>query len=169
MNVHHNLLSCPALCTGPSERADAHFDAEAVDPETGGALAAAAGQSDIHLADQRALLSRADKRAIREEAWHTAGRLLCWADRFAAGDANFQKSADMQNSADIWRRVEAKQDAYIALSDRIWGMPELNFQETRSSAEHAAMLEAEGFRVTRGLAGIPTAIMGEAGEGGPVI
>src|SRR4051794_19930639 len=31
------------------------------------------------------------------------------------------------------------------------------------------MLEREGFKVTKDLAGIPTAIMGEAGEGGPVI
>ena len=31
------------------------------------------------------------------------------------------------------------------------------------------MLEAEGFRVERGFAGLPTAVMGEAGEGGPVI
>jgi aminobenzoyl-glutamate utilization protein B len=75
----------------------------------------------------------------------------------------------MQNSADVWREVEAKQDDFIGLSDRIWGMPELNFQEHRSSAEHVAMLEAHGFRVTTGIAGIPTAIMGEAGEGGPVI
>src|SRR5579875_3228142 len=75
----------------------------------------------------------------------------------------------MQNSAKIWRNVEAKQEPFIALSDRIWGMPELNFEEFRSAAEHVAMLEAEGFRVTKGLAGIPTAIMGEAGEGGPVI
>jgi aminobenzoyl-glutamate utilization protein B len=75
----------------------------------------------------------------------------------------------MQNSDDIWTRVEAKQDAYIALSDRIWGMPELNYQEHRSAAEHVAALQAEGFRVTTGLAGIPTAVMGEAGEGGPVI
>ncbi len=75
----------------------------------------------------------------------------------------------MQNSEDIWNRVEAKQDAYIGLSDRIWDMPELNFQEHRSSAEHIAALQAEGFRVTTGVAGIPTAIMGEAGEGGPVI
>ncbi len=44
----------------------------------------------------------------------------------------------MQNSDDIWRRVDAKQDAYIALSDRIWGMPELNYQEHRSAAEHVA-------------------------------
>ena len=32
-----------------------------------------------------------------------------------------------------------------------------------------AMLEAEGFRVTGDLAGIPTAVMGEAGDEGPVI
>ena len=31
------------------------------------------------------------------------------------------------------------------------------------------MLEQEGFRITENLAGIPTAVMGEAGEGGPVI
>ena len=49
----------------------------------------------------------------------------------------------MQNSADIWNRVEAKQEPYLALSDRIWDMPELNFQEVRSAAEHTAMLQAE--------------------------
>ncbi len=75
----------------------------------------------------------------------------------------------MQNHADIWDHVDAKREAFTGLSDRVWDMPELNFQETRSSAEHLAMLKAEGFRVSIGLAGIPTAIMGEAGEGGPVI
>ena len=75
----------------------------------------------------------------------------------------------MQNSADVWGRVEAKQQAFRELSDRVWEMPELNFQEFRSAAEHTAMLQAEGFRVTTGLAGIPTAMVGEAGEGGPVI
>lgn len=75
----------------------------------------------------------------------------------------------MQNSEPIWRHVEAKQDAAIELSDRVWGMPELAYAETRSAAEHTAYLNAEGFRVTEGLAGIPTAMMGEAGEDGPVI
>src|SRR4051794_41888508 len=73
----------------------------------------------------------------------------------------------MQNTEQIWRLVEAKQEAFIALSDRIWEMPELNFQEVRSAREHAEMLRAEGFRVTEGLADIPTAVMGEAGGGGP--
>ncbi len=75
----------------------------------------------------------------------------------------------MQNSADVWSRIETKQQAYLDLSDRVWERPELNFQEFHSAAEHTAMLQAEGFRVTTGLAGIPTAMMGEAGEGGPVI
>ena len=76
---------------------------------------------------------------------------------------------NLRNSDAIWHRVDAKGEAYCALADRIWGMPELNFQEHRSAAEHVAMLQKEGFRVTEGVAGIPTAVMGEAGEGGPVI
>lgn len=32
--------------------------------------------------------------------------------------------------------------------------------------EHTAMLEREGFHVTPNVAGIPTTVMGEAGEGG---
>src|ERR1700736_6650199 len=75
----------------------------------------------------------------------------------------------MQNSEEIWRLVDAKKEGFIALSDRVWGMPELCYTETRSCAEHVAALEAEGFRVTRNVAGIPTAVIGEAGEDGPVI
>lgn len=58
---------------------------------------------------------------------------------------------------------------FVALSDRVWTMPETCYAEHRSAAEHRAMLEAEGFRVTNELGGIPTALMGEAGSGGPVI
>jgi aminobenzoyl-glutamate utilization protein B len=75
----------------------------------------------------------------------------------------------MQNTEEIWRLVDAKKDAFEALSDRVWGMPEIAYTEHRSCAEHTAMLEQQGFRVTRNVAGIPTAVTGEAGEGGPVI
>ena len=75
----------------------------------------------------------------------------------------------MQNTEEIWRLVDERKDAYERLSDRVWGMPELAYTEHRSCAEHIAMLEREGFRVTRDVAGIPTAVVGEAGEGGPVI
>ncbi|RYE61155.1 MAG: amidohydrolase [Hyphomicrobiales bacterium] len=75
----------------------------------------------------------------------------------------------MKNSEAVWDIVEEKRDAFFGLSDRIWDMPETNYQEYRSAAEHVAMLEAEGFRVERGIAGMPTAMVGEAGEGGPII
>src|SRR5215831_15389909 len=75
----------------------------------------------------------------------------------------------MPQDDDVWRLVDAKRDLLIALSDRVWGMPELAYAERRSAAEHAAMLEHEGFRVTTGIAGIPTALVGEAGAGGPLI
>ncbi|RVT83293.1 amidohydrolase [Rhodobacteraceae bacterium CCMM004] len=73
------------------------------------------------------------------------------------------------NENPIWSYVEAKREEYIGLSDRVFDMPEIAYTETRSCAEHTAMLKAEGFRVQERIAGIPTAVMGEAGEGGPVI
>ena len=74
-----------------------------------------------------------------------------------------------QNTDEIWRLVEANQQPMIELSDRIWGMPELCYNEHRSCAEHTAALHEAGFRVTGNVAEIPTAVMGEAGEGGPII
>lgn len=75
----------------------------------------------------------------------------------------------MRNSETIWQLVDAKRQLFEALSDRVWGMPEIAYTEYRSVAEHTAMLKEQGFRVTENVAGIPTAVMGEAGEGGPVI
>ena len=75
----------------------------------------------------------------------------------------------MQNTERIWSLVDAKRIPFQELADRVWGMPEIAYTEYRSVAEHLATLKAEGFRVTENLAGIPTAVMGEAGAGGPVI
>ena len=75
----------------------------------------------------------------------------------------------MGNSEKIWEPVDARKDAYEALSDRVWEIPEICYTVYRSVGEHRAMLEVEGFRITENLAGIPTAVVGEAGEGGTVI
>jgi len=75
----------------------------------------------------------------------------------------------MRNDEQIWRLVDDRRAAYAEFSDKVWGTPELCYAEQKSCAEHVAMLEREGFRITRDVAGIPTAVMGEAGEGGPVI
>jgi len=75
----------------------------------------------------------------------------------------------MQNTEEIWSLVDAKQEPFTQLSDRVWGTPELCYGEFQSCTAHTEMLEQQGFRVTKNVAGIPTAVMGEAGEGGPVI
>lgn len=75
----------------------------------------------------------------------------------------------MKNIDSIWECVDDCSGVAIELSDAVWAVPELNFDEYRSCTLHTKMLEETGFRVTRNVAGLPTAVMGEAGEEGPVI
>ncbi|WP_209425655.1 amidohydrolase [Pararhodobacter sp. SW119] len=75
----------------------------------------------------------------------------------------------MKNADAVWDHVDAKREDFVALADRVFDTPELLYAEVASCAAHLEMLEAQGFRVTRDAAGIPTAVIGEAGEGGPVI
>ena len=75
----------------------------------------------------------------------------------------------MDNRSDIWRGIDTIKGRFIDLSDKVWGMPEVCYTEARSAAEHLAELRHQGFRITEKVAGIPTAVMGEWGEGGPVI
>ena len=75
----------------------------------------------------------------------------------------------MQNIEPIWRHIETHETDLVGLSDRVWGMPETLYAEYQSCAEHTAVLRQKGFAVTEEVAGIPTAVMGEAGAGGPVI
>src|SRR5689334_23651690 len=75
----------------------------------------------------------------------------------------------MDNRSNIWRGVDTIKPRFVELSDRVWAMPEVCYTEARSSAEHLAELRHQGFRITEQVAGIPTALMGEWGEGGPVI
>ena len=67
----------------------------------------------------------------------------------------------MDNRSDIWRHVDASKHRFIALSDRVWGMPEVCYTEVRSVAEHLAELKHQGFRIAENVAGIPTAVIGE--------
>jgi aminobenzoyl-glutamate utilization protein B len=69
----------------------------------------------------------------------------------------------------VIQSVEAHQAELIAISDSIWAMAETAFQETGSSKLLADYAEANGFRVERGVAGIPTAFMATYGSGQPVI
>lgn len=75
----------------------------------------------------------------------------------------------MKNADAVWDLVEAHRAPFIALADEVYDTPETLYAEVASCAAHRRMLEAQGFRVTSDAAGIPTAVIGEAGDGGPVI
>ena len=55
------------------------------------------------------------------------------------------------------------------ISDQVWGFAETCFQEVESSRVQADYMETQGFRVTRGVADMPTAFIAEAGQGKPVL
>ena len=75
----------------------------------------------------------------------------------------------MDNRSDIRLGVDAIKPRFIDLADKVWAMPEVCYTEARSSAEHLAELRHQGFRITENAANIPTALIGEWGQGGPVI
>jgi aminobenzoyl-glutamate utilization protein B len=75
----------------------------------------------------------------------------------------------MLNIDPVWDAADEHAPDYIALADAVFHTPEVCYTEHRSAAAHRAQLVAEGARITDGLAGIPTAVMGEWGAGGPVI
>jgi len=63
--------------------------------------------------------------------------------------------------------IEAAADDLTALSKFIHQHPEVALEEVRASAACAEFLEARGFAVERGLAGLPTAFAAGAGDGAP--
>ncbi len=65
--------------------------------------------------------------------------------------------------------VDRRADATWQAALQIWEWAEPGYQEEKSSALLAKMLEAEGFTIERGVAGIPTAFTATAGSGRPVI
>jgi aminobenzoyl-glutamate utilization protein B len=65
--------------------------------------------------------------------------------------------------------IDQQTGTFESLSDRVWETPEIAYTEFRSVAAHTETLRHYGFRVTEDVGGIPTAVMGEAGQGGPVI
>lgn len=74
---------------------------------------------------------------------------------------------DRAERAFAW--IEENRDRLTELSDRIWEFAELGLHEHRSAGLLADQLEAAGFRVERGVAGMPTAFVATWGAGEPTI
>jgi len=68
-----------------------------------------------------------------------------------------------------WGWIEDNKERIIKISDAVWEYAELGLVEYKSSKLLADELESHGFRVERGVAGMPSAFMGIWGSGKPVI
>lgn len=78
--------------------------------------------------------------------------------------------AQPQEVKDVARaRVDALVLDIRQMALTLWDYSEIALEETRSAALLANRLQAEGFAVERGVAGMPTAFVASWGSGGPVI
>jgi len=87
--------------------------------------------------------------------------LILAAQAAAAGDAKKKEAAVAS--------IEIHRAALVRMSDQIWGYAETALREHRSAKLLADYAEQQGFRVERGVAGMPTAFIASYGEGRPII
>lgn len=65
--------------------------------------------------------------------------------------------------------IEQNRNKFIELSDKIWEVPELYFEEYQSAEILIKALESEGFQVEKDIAGLQTGFVGSYGSGKPVV
>lgn len=75
----------------------------------------------------------------------------------------------MEDRDFVKESVEKRRKAFTDLSDSIWDFAETSFKEYKSIEVLCDFLEKEGFKIERGLAGIPTAFSASYGTGEPVV
>lgn len=73
------------------------------------------------------------------------------------------------NVGEVQKIVAEDGDVFEKISDSIWEFAEIRYREFQSADLLCKTLEDSGFRVTRPVAGIETAFVGEYGSGKPVI
>src|SRR6202022_3616044 len=71
--------------------------------------------------------------------------------------------------ADLVGKIDGMQKQAQVMVDSVFSFGELGFQEFETSKYLTGILEKEGFKIERGVAGIPTAWVASWGEGKPVI
>jgi aminobenzoyl-glutamate utilization protein B len=91
-----------------------------------------------------------------------------WCLTFAL-PAHLQTDPAPGYKAQVLKDVEAMKKQTQVMIDMVFSYGELGFQEFETSKYLTSILEKEGFRIERGIAGIPTAWMATWGSGKPVI
>ncbi len=78
-------------------------------------------------------------------------------------------AASPKLKAEVAAGVEARTKLAQVMVDQVFSFAEPGFQEVKTSEYLCDILEKNGFKVTRGVAGIPTAFTATWGDGGPMI
>src|ERR1700730_16653946 len=93
--------------------------------------------------------------------------LLLAASALAQPKVAPDKEAAMK--ADLSGQIDAMKKQAQVMVDSVYSFGELGFQEIETSKYLSGILEKEGFKIQRGVAGIPTAWVASWGSGKPVI
>lgn len=87
----------------------------------------------------------------------------------AAAQSNVAPPKEAAMKADLYGQIDAMKKQAQVMADSVFSFGELGFQEFETSKYLTGILEADGFQIERGIAGIPTAWVASWGEGKPVI
>src|SRR5690242_12478665 len=88
---------------------------------------------------------------------------------FAAGLLAQPADRDAAMKADLAGQIDGMKKQAQVMVDSVFSFGELGFQEFETSKYLTGILEKEGFRIERNVAGIPTAWVASWGSGKPVI
>jgi amidohydrolase len=83
----------------------------------------------------------------------------------AAGRTRWRKSGSVDTHGGARERLDGARDGLIDLSRRIHAHPELGFEEERAATWLCEALDRAGFKVEKGVCGLPTAFIARAGSG----
>ena len=73
------------------------------------------------------------------------------------------------NKQSVIQSVAKHENELISLSDQVWSHAEIAMKEHQSAKVLSDYAEKQGFKVTKNIAGIPTAFIAEYGSGKPII
>src|ERR1700727_1810521 len=88
---------------------------------------------------------------------------------FAFGQNKVAPDKEASIKADLTGQIDGMKKQAQVMVDSVFSFGELGMQEFETSKYLSGILEKEGFKVERGVAGIPTAFVATWGSGKPVI
>jgi len=87
----------------------------------------------------------------------------------ALGQPKVTSAKEAALKADLAGQIDGMKKQAQVMVDSVFSFGELGFQEFETSKYLTGILEKEGFKIERGVAGIPTAFVATWGQGKPVI